>query len=298
MSRSLVTGAHGFVASHLVRALLERGDEVRVLDRPDPRAADVGGPRRSGLDLLGLRDEVELAEGDLRDAEAVAARGRRLRLGLPPGRADDRRRRPRIAAGDARSQRARRLERLRGLPRARRRAGRLRLLRQGLRVQPRAALPRGLPAARRLPLRRQQGRRRHRRPQLRQRLRPAARGHPLRQHLRRRRPQLLPPDPGDDDRRARRPSAGDPLRRQPRARLPPRRRRRLRLPGDRRGARPGEAPRRGLQRRRRAPALGARGGRPDRCRWPAPASSPNTSARAPPTARSTASTSTRPSCAS
>jgi CDP-glucose 4,6-dehydratase len=71
--RSLVTGAHGFVASHLVRALLERGDEVRVLDRPDPRIADVGGPRRSGLDLLRLRGEVELAEGDLRDAEAVAA---------------------------------------------------------------------------------------------------------------------------------------------------------------------------------------------------------------------------------
>ncbi len=70
---ALVTGAHGFVASHLVRALLERGDAVRVLDRPDPRTADVGGLRRSGLDLLGLRNQVELAEGDLRDAEAVAA---------------------------------------------------------------------------------------------------------------------------------------------------------------------------------------------------------------------------------
>jgi CDP-glucose 4,6-dehydratase len=70
---ALVTGAHGFVASHLVRALLERGDEVRVLDRPDPRIADVGGPRRSSLDLLGLRDQVELAEGDLRDTDSVAA---------------------------------------------------------------------------------------------------------------------------------------------------------------------------------------------------------------------------------
>jgi CDP-glucose 4,6-dehydratase len=73
MTRTLVTGAHGFVASHLVAALLERGDAVRVLDRPDPRLADVGGPRRSSLDLLGLRDQVELAEGDLRDAEAVSA---------------------------------------------------------------------------------------------------------------------------------------------------------------------------------------------------------------------------------
>lgn len=72
MSRSLVTGAHGFVASHLAAALLARGDEVRVLDRPDPRIADVGGPRLSGLDLLGLRDQVELAEGDLRDADSVA----------------------------------------------------------------------------------------------------------------------------------------------------------------------------------------------------------------------------------
>lgn len=73
MSRSLVTGAHGFVASHLVGALVARGDAVRVLDRPDPRIADVGGPRLSGLDLLGLRGEVELAEGDLRDADSVTA---------------------------------------------------------------------------------------------------------------------------------------------------------------------------------------------------------------------------------
>jgi CDP-glucose 4,6-dehydratase len=73
VKRVLVTGAHGFVASHLAAALLERGTEVRILDRPDPRTADVGGPRRSALDLLGIREEVELAEGDLRDAEAVSA---------------------------------------------------------------------------------------------------------------------------------------------------------------------------------------------------------------------------------
>ncbi len=73
MSRSLVTGAHGFVASHLALALLERDEAVRVLDRPAPREADVGGERPSGLDLLGIRDEVELAEGDLRDIDAVDA---------------------------------------------------------------------------------------------------------------------------------------------------------------------------------------------------------------------------------
>jgi CDP-glucose 4,6-dehydratase len=69
----LVTGAHGFVGSHLAKALLAEGRAVRVLDRPDPREADVGGPRRSGLDLLGIRGEVELAEADLRDAGQVDA---------------------------------------------------------------------------------------------------------------------------------------------------------------------------------------------------------------------------------
>lgn len=73
MSRSLVTGGHGFVGSHLVKALLERGGAVRVMDRPDPRPADVGGERRSGLDLLGIRDSVELVEADLRDADAVGS---------------------------------------------------------------------------------------------------------------------------------------------------------------------------------------------------------------------------------
>jgi CDP-glucose 4,6-dehydratase len=73
VSGALVTGAHGFVASHLAKALLERGEAVRVLDRPAPRQADVGGERLSGLDLLGIDGEVELVEGDLRDAEAVGA---------------------------------------------------------------------------------------------------------------------------------------------------------------------------------------------------------------------------------
>jgi CDP-glucose 4,6-dehydratase len=73
MRHALVTGAHGFVASHLAAELLRTGVAVRILDRPDPRTTDVGGPRLSALDLLGIRDEVELAEGDLRDAEAVSA---------------------------------------------------------------------------------------------------------------------------------------------------------------------------------------------------------------------------------
>jgi CDP-glucose 4,6-dehydratase len=65
MKRSLVTGGHGFVASHLARALLERGDEVTVLD--------AGSPAISGLSLQGVEAEVELVGTDLRDGRAVGA---------------------------------------------------------------------------------------------------------------------------------------------------------------------------------------------------------------------------------
>jgi CDP-glucose 4,6-dehydratase len=71
--KALVTGGHGFVASHLAKGLLAEGVAVRVLDRPGPRLTDVGGPRRSGLELLGIATEVELFEADLVDASEVAA---------------------------------------------------------------------------------------------------------------------------------------------------------------------------------------------------------------------------------
>ena len=51
---ALVTGANGFVGSHVVRALLARGDRVRVLVREN---ADVRA-------LAGL--DVEVMLGDLR----------------------------------------------------------------------------------------------------------------------------------------------------------------------------------------------------------------------------------------
>ncbi len=54
----LVTGASGFVGSHLTDALLARGDEVRCL------------VRRSSRRLLDGRP-VEIAEGDLTDRDAV-----------------------------------------------------------------------------------------------------------------------------------------------------------------------------------------------------------------------------------
>ena len=59
MAKTLVTGASGFLGSHLVRALAERGDELRLLAR-----------RSSNLDHL---DELEFerATGDVTDRRAV-----------------------------------------------------------------------------------------------------------------------------------------------------------------------------------------------------------------------------------
>ena len=65
MKRALVTGGHGFVASNLARALLERGDAVTVLD--------LASPRTSGLALQGIDSDVELLQVDLRDTPAVQA---------------------------------------------------------------------------------------------------------------------------------------------------------------------------------------------------------------------------------
>ena len=65
MKRALLTGGNGFVASHLARALLERGDAVTVLELA-PRPS-------SGLGLQGIREQVELVEADLRDGERVGA---------------------------------------------------------------------------------------------------------------------------------------------------------------------------------------------------------------------------------
>ena len=66
MARVLVTGGAGFIGSNLVRALLERGDEVRVLDNFST------GNRANVEDL-----DVEIVEGELRSYERVhnAVRG-------------------------------------------------------------------------------------------------------------------------------------------------------------------------------------------------------------------------------
>jgi UDP-glucose 4-epimerase len=56
----LVTGGAGFIGSHLVRALLARGDQVRVLD-------DLSSGRAENI--AGL--EVEFVLGDIRDPQVV-----------------------------------------------------------------------------------------------------------------------------------------------------------------------------------------------------------------------------------
>jgi CDP-glucose 4,6-dehydratase len=70
-SRVLITGGRGFVASWLVRALLEAGYAVVSFDRESPDDSQPG--RRSGLALLGIESEVEELRGDLRDTDAVRA---------------------------------------------------------------------------------------------------------------------------------------------------------------------------------------------------------------------------------
>jgi UDP-glucose 4-epimerase len=62
--RVLVTGGGGFIGSNLVRALLERGDDVRILDNFST------GNRVNLADLAG---EIEVVEGELRSYERVHA---------------------------------------------------------------------------------------------------------------------------------------------------------------------------------------------------------------------------------
>ena len=60
MTRSLVTGGAGFIGSHLVEALLQRGDEVRILD-------NFSTGRQSNLQHLA--GAIQIHEGDIRNAE-------------------------------------------------------------------------------------------------------------------------------------------------------------------------------------------------------------------------------------
>ena len=69
--RALVTGGAGFIGSNLVDALVERGDEVTVLD-------DLSTGRRENLDQS-LDGGAQLVELDIRDGQAVADATERAR---------------------------------------------------------------------------------------------------------------------------------------------------------------------------------------------------------------------------
>lgn len=62
---ALVTGGAGLIGSHIVDALLERGEQVRILDSLHPQTHRSGRPSWVPAD-------VELIEGDVRDSDALA----------------------------------------------------------------------------------------------------------------------------------------------------------------------------------------------------------------------------------
>lgn len=64
METALVTGAAGFIGSHLVEGLLDRGYRVRGLD-------DLSTGRRDNLDGVSDDDAFAFVEGDIRDEAAV-----------------------------------------------------------------------------------------------------------------------------------------------------------------------------------------------------------------------------------
>lgn len=58
----MITGGAGFIGSHLARALLARGEAVRIVD-------DLSTGRLENLD--GIHDQVEFLQGDIRDRDLM-----------------------------------------------------------------------------------------------------------------------------------------------------------------------------------------------------------------------------------
>ncbi len=63
MAKALVTGGAGFIGSNMVRFLLDKGQDVRVLDN------FFAGKRENLAEVAG---QIELMEGDIRDRDTVA----------------------------------------------------------------------------------------------------------------------------------------------------------------------------------------------------------------------------------
>ena len=70
-AKILVTGGAGFIGSHIVDALVRRGDQVRVLDN-----LSTGNL----ANLAEVRDKIEFIEADLNDADKRRPGGRRGRF--------------------------------------------------------------------------------------------------------------------------------------------------------------------------------------------------------------------------
>jgi len=69
--RALVTGGAGFIGSHIVEELLQRGASVRVLD-------NFSSGKRANIESF--KGDLEIQTGDLRDAEAIKAATRAVDL--------------------------------------------------------------------------------------------------------------------------------------------------------------------------------------------------------------------------
>ncbi len=67
----LVTGGAGFIGSHLVERLVERGERVVLLDNFDPYYPEAA--KRCNIERSLASGLVTLVTGDIRDPEALRA---------------------------------------------------------------------------------------------------------------------------------------------------------------------------------------------------------------------------------